>query len=70
MLFGNSVQEYYLSEVRKIYAARKARLAAIKTKAQARAYVKEVREKIRNALDEGCFEKFRSEYSEKLSRRI
>ena len=50
MLFGNSVQEYYLSEVRKIYAARKARLAAIKTKAQARAYVKEVREKIRNAF--------------------
>jgi queuine tRNA-ribosyltransferase len=27
-------------------------------------------EKIRNALDEGTFTQFRSEYSEKLSRRI
>ena len=27
-------------------------------------------EKIRNALDEGRFEEFRKEYSEKLSRRI
>ena len=51
MLFGNSVQEYYLSEVRKIYAQRKARLAAIKTKAQAQAYVEEVREKIARSFN-------------------
>ena len=34
------------------------------------AAVKEARERIRAALDDGCFADFRAEYSEKLSQKI
>lgn len=51
MLYGNAVQNYYIGEVRKVYAERKARLAQIKTKKDALAYVQEVREKIRKTFD-------------------
>ena len=51
MLYGNAVQNYYLNEVRKIYAARKERLAKIKTKKDAEAYVQEVRQKIVKAFN-------------------
>ena len=51
MLYGNAVQNYYVDEVRKVYAERKARLAKIKNKKDAEAYVKEVRAKILKAFD-------------------
>jgi cephalosporin-C deacetylase-like acetyl esterase len=51
MLYGNAVQNYYVDEVRKIYAARKARLAKIKTKKDAEKYVQDVRAKILKAFD-------------------
>ena len=51
MLYGNAVQNYYLNEVRRIYAERKARLEKIKTKKQAQAYVLDVREKIKKAFN-------------------
>lgn len=51
MLYGNAVQNYYIGEVRNIYAERKARLAQIKTKKDALAYVQDVRAKIRKSFD-------------------
>ena len=51
MLYGNAVQNYYLNEVRRIYAERKARLEKIKTKKEAQAYVLDVREKIKKAFN-------------------
>ena len=51
MLYGNAVQNYYVDEVRKIYAERKARLAKIKTKKDAEKYVQDVRAKILKAFD-------------------
>ena len=51
MLYGNAVQNYYLNEVRRIYAERKARLEKIKTKKEAEAYVLDVREKIKKAFN-------------------
>lgn len=46
-LFGNSVQEFYLEKVRQVHAARAVRIAALKTKADAEAYVADVRRKAR-----------------------
>ena len=46
MLFGNSVNEYYVDKVRAADAARAARLAAIKTRADAEKYVAELRGKV------------------------
>ena len=51
MLYGNAVQNYYLNEIRGIYAERKARLEKIKTKKEAQAYVLDVREKIKKAFN-------------------
>lgn len=45
-MFENSVQEYYLEKTRKVYDERKKRLAAIKSRKDALAYVAEVHEKI------------------------
>ena len=45
-MFRNSVQEYYLKEVKKVYTERKKRLKSIKTRKQALQYVAEVRKKI------------------------
>lgn len=50
MIFGNAVQDYYLSEARRLSAARKERLAAISTRREAEAYAAEVREKICRAF--------------------
>ncbi len=48
MLFGNSIQEYYVSEARQAAADRQLRLDAITTAAEAQSYIGEVREKIRH----------------------
>lgn len=45
-MFENSIQEFYLQEVKKVYADRKKRLAAIKNRKQALAYVEDVHKKI------------------------
>ena len=50
-MFENSVQEYYLQQVKKVYNDRKKRLAAVKTRKQAFAYVEEVRKKIAKAFN-------------------
>lgn len=50
MHYGNAVQSYYLDEVRKVYAARKARLAKIKTKKAAEAYIQDIRSRILKAF--------------------
>lgn len=48
--FPRSVQEYYVRRVRETEAAANARRAAVRTKAQAEAYVREVRGKIRECF--------------------
>ena len=45
-LFGNNVNEYYLRKIRAIGAKRAERIDAIRTKEEAAAYVREVKEKI------------------------
>ncbi len=50
MLYGNAVQDYYVDEIRKIHAERKARLAKIKTRKAAESYVLDVRRKILKAF--------------------
>lgn len=45
--FGNAVQEFYLEKVRRNQAERKARLAALKTRADAEKLVAETRAKVR-----------------------
>ncbi|MBR2632582.1 MAG: acetylxylan esterase [Lentisphaeria bacterium] len=49
-VWGNAVQEHYVNKFRNNFEQRKARLASIKTKEQAEAYVAEIREKIRGAF--------------------
>lgn len=50
-MFENSVQQFYLQEVKKVNSDRKKRLAAIKNRKQALAYVKEVHQKIAKAFN-------------------
>lgn len=45
-MFENSIQEYYLQQVRDFSEERRKRLSKIKTRAQAEAYVSDVRKKI------------------------
>lgn len=45
-IYGNMLQEYSVNQIRALNAARDALLARLKTKEDALAYVKEVREKI------------------------
>ena len=49
--FGNSVQEYYLSLIRRLSSARGERVRALRTASDAEAYRREVREKIFRAFD-------------------
>ncbi|MBO5899970.1 MAG: hypothetical protein J6Q80_04475, partial [Lentisphaeria bacterium] len=49
-VWGNAVQEHYVNKFRNNFEQRKARLASIKTKEQAEAYIAEIREKIRGAF--------------------
>ena len=49
--FGNAVQEFYLEQVRRNQAERKARLAALKTRADAERLIAETRAKVR-----ACFQ--------------
>ena len=49
-MFENSMQEYYLEKTRKAYDERKKRLAAVKTRKDALAYVAEVHEKIKKCF--------------------
>ena len=49
--FGNAVQEFYLEKIRSNQSARKARLAALKTKADAEKLIAETRAKVR-----ACFQ--------------
>ena len=48
--FGNAVQEFYLEKVRHTQAVRKARLAALKTRADAEKLVAETRAKVRSCF--------------------
>ena len=48
--FGRMMQEYYVARVREVEKAANARRAALRTKADAEAYVREVREKIRQSF--------------------
>lgn len=50
-MFENSMQQFYLQEVKKVCADRKKRLAAIKNRKQALAYIAEVRRKIAKAFN-------------------
>ncbi|MBR2509749.1 MAG: acetylxylan esterase [Lentisphaeria bacterium] len=50
-MFENSMQEYYLEKTRKAYDERKKRLAAVKTRKDALAYVAEVHEKIKKCFN-------------------
>ena len=50
-MFENSVQEFYLQEVKKVYNDRKKRLAAVKTRKQALAYIADVRKKIAKSFN-------------------
>ncbi len=50
-MFENSVQQYYLQQVKKVYNDRKKRLGAIKNRKQALAYVEEVRKKIAKSFN-------------------
>ena len=49
-LYGNSVQEFYLEKVRNVHAERAQRIAALKSRADAEAYVAEVRKKARSCF--------------------
>lgn len=48
--YGNIVNEYYVRRFRELFDKRQARLAALKTREQAEAYVQEVRQKIRDCF--------------------
>ena len=50
-MFENSVQEYYLQRVKKVYSDRKKRLGTVKTRKQALAYVEDVRKKIAKSFN-------------------
>lgn len=50
-MFENSVQEYYLQQVKKVYSDRKKRLSAVKNRKQALAYVEDVRKKIAKSFN-------------------
>ena len=47
-LYGNELNEFYVRKVRHNFAERSARLAAVRTKEDARAYVAELKEKVRS----------------------